>query len=120
MKFLTKSICLGTLITISMATSALASISTTQRVSQLQPNRETTDQLRRVPLEQGPRTPTGNPSGDNLNRIQNKPKDINYECKGIHCSCSGDDDCNEMFLKAGCGDIAVCYEDGTCECLLVP
>jgi hypothetical protein len=120
MKFLTKSICLGTLMTISMATSALASISTTQRVSQLQPNRETTDQLRRVPLEQGSRTPTGNPSGDNLNRIQNKPQATNYECEGFHCICSGDDDCNDMFLNAGCGDIAVCYEDGTCECLLIP
>jgi hypothetical protein len=40
---------------------------------------------------------------------------LNYSCEGILCSCSGDDDCNDMFTNGGCGDIAVCDERG-CWC----
>lgn len=41
-----------------------------------------------------------------------------YNCDGLLCSCSGDDDCNDMFTKGGCGDIAVCDERG-CWCLRI-
>ena len=41
---------------------------------------------------------------------------MNYSCQGMLCSCSGDDDCNDMFTSGGCGDIAQCDERG-CWCL---
>ena len=40
---------------------------------------------------------------------------LNYNCSGILCTCSGDDDCNDMFTKEACGDIAACDENG-CWC----
>ena len=44
-----------------------------------------------------------------------------FQCTGLHCSCTGDVDCNDMFSTNVCGDIAQCYEesDGSvnCECL---
>jgi len=40
---------------------------------------------------------------------------LNFNCEGILCSCSGDDDCNDMFTRGGCGDIAACDERG-CWC----
>lgn len=38
------------------------------------------------------------------------------ECSGLLCTCTGDVDCNDMFLNHGCGDIAGCDERG-CWCL---
>jgi hypothetical protein len=47
---------------------------------------------------------------------------LGFTCSGLHCSCSGDDDCNDMFSTV-CGDIASCTEDDSggvvCECLRV-
>ena len=43
---------------------------------------------------------------------------LNYNCEGLLCTCSGDVDCNDMFTKAACGDIAVCDERG-CWCLRI-
>ena len=43
---------------------------------------------------------------------------LNFNCEGLLCSCSGDDDCNDMFTTGGCGDIAVCDERG-CWCLRI-
>lgn len=43
---------------------------------------------------------------------------LNYNCEGLMCTCTGDADCNDMFTKAGCGDIAVCDERG-CACLRI-
>lgn len=40
---------------------------------------------------------------------------LNFNCEGIYCTCTGDADCNDMFTRAGCGDIAVCDEQG-CSC----
>lgn len=40
---------------------------------------------------------------------------LNYNCEGILCSCTGDEDCNNMFTKEACGDIAACDERG-CWC----
>jgi hypothetical protein len=37
-------------------------------------------------------------------------------CEGLLCTCTGDEDCNDMFLNHGCGDIAGCDERG-CWCL---
>jgi hypothetical protein len=37
-------------------------------------------------------------------------------CEGFLCTCTGDEDCNDMFLNHGCGDIAGCDERG-CWCL---
>jgi hypothetical protein len=46
---------------------------------------------------------------------------LGFQCTGLHCSCNGDGDCNDMFSTNVCGDIAQCYEesDGSvrCECL---
>jgi hypothetical protein len=38
------------------------------------------------------------------------------ECSGFLCTCTGDVDCNDMFVNHGCGDIAGCDERG-CWCL---
>ena len=43
---------------------------------------------------------------------------LNFNCEGILCTCSGDEDCNDMFTKAACGDIAVCDERG-CWCFRI-
>jgi len=48
-----------------------------------------------------------------LARIGGGP--LNFNCEGILCSCSGDEDCNDMFTKEACGDIAACDERG-CWC----
>lgn len=40
---------------------------------------------------------------------------LNYNCEGILCTCTGDVDCNDMFTKEACGDIAACDERG-CWC----
>jgi hypothetical protein len=45
-----------------------------------------------------------------------------YTCSGLHCSCTGDVDCNDMFSDGVCGDIAVCDDTNptpTCECLAI-
>lgn len=43
---------------------------------------------------------------------------MGYTCEGLSCTCVGDEDCNDMFLHGGCGDIASCRsEDGSCWCL---
>jgi hypothetical protein len=48
---------------------------------------------------------------------------LGFQCTGLHCSCNGDDDCNDMFTTNVCGDIAQCYEDSDgsvrCECLRI-
>ncbi len=43
---------------------------------------------------------------------------LNYNCEGILCSCTGDADCNDMFTKEACGDIAACDERG-CWCFRI-
>jgi hypothetical protein len=43
---------------------------------------------------------------------------LNYNCEGILCSCTGDEDCNDMFTKEACGDIAACDERG-CWCFRI-
>lgn len=46
-----------------------------------------------------------------------------YDCAGLECSCRGDADCDDMFRRAGCGDIASCTVtdsgDVTCRCLRI-
>jgi hypothetical protein len=41
---------------------------------------------------------------------------LNYDCSDLACSCTGDDDCNDLFTSTKCGPIAVCYPDG-CICI---
>ena len=44
-----------------------------------------------------------------------------YTCSGLACQCVGDEDCNDMFEHANCGDIASCDTTGSepvCSCLL--
>ncbi len=41
---------------------------------------------------------------------------LNYDCGDLACACTGDEDCNDLFLSDKCGPIAVCYPDG-CICL---
>jgi hypothetical protein len=48
-----------------------------------------------------------------LTRISGGP--LNYNCSGILCTCTGDDDCNDMFTKEACS-IALCPDDG-CWCI---
>ena len=43
---------------------------------------------------------------------------LNYNCEGILCTCTGDEDCNNMFTKEACGDIAACDERG-CWCFRI-
>lgn len=43
---------------------------------------------------------------------------LNYNCEGILCTCTGDDDCNDLFTNGGCGDIAMCDEQG-CWCFRI-
>jgi hypothetical protein len=43
---------------------------------------------------------------------------LNYSCGDLACSCSGDDDCNDLFSSDKCGPIAVCYPDG-CVCIRI-
>jgi hypothetical protein len=43
---------------------------------------------------------------------------LNFNCEGLLCTCTGDEDCNDMFTRGGCGDIAVCDERG-CACLRI-
>jgi hypothetical protein len=44
-----------------------------------------------------------------------------YSCGGGMCSCTGDADCNDMFTKAGCGDLSYCTTNPAgrvfCQCL---
>jgi hypothetical protein len=43
-----------------------------------------------------------------------------YSCDGLLCTCRGDDDCNDMFINAGCGDVTNCDTSGdepVCSCL---
>jgi hypothetical protein len=37
---------------------------------------------------------------------------LSFVCGTFVCSCSGDDDCNDMFDSGVCGGDAVCYEEG--------
>ena len=43
------------------------------------------------------------------------------ECSGGTCTCTGDADCNDMFSKGVCSDLAYCTKDSAgrvfCECL---
>jgi hypothetical protein len=43
---------------------------------------------------------------------------LSYDCGNLACSCSGDDDCNDLFSSDKCGPIAVCYPDG-CVCIRI-
>jgi hypothetical protein len=43
---------------------------------------------------------------------------LNYNCEGILCTCTGDEDCNNMFTKEACGDIAACDARG-CWCFRI-
>jgi len=43
-----------------------------------------------------------------------------YSCDGLLCSCTGTADCNDMFINAGCSDVASCDTSGSdevCQCL---
>lgn len=51
--------------------------------------------------------------------ITGGPLVLGFTCTGLSCSCSGDNDCNDMFSSDVCGDIAACYHDGTCACLRI-
>jgi hypothetical protein len=51
-----------------------------------------------------------------INRTSIGVAKMGYTCEGLACSCVGDEDCNDMFLHGGCGDIAQCSSDGTCWC----
>ena len=45
---------------------------------------------------------------------------LGYSCDGLICTCIGDEDCNDMFTSAGCGDISQCRSEGGfqyCWCL---
>jgi len=50
------------------------------------------------------------------------PTRTGYTCAGLRCTCSGDDDCNDMFGDGVCGDISSCDASDplhpTCECLM--
>ena len=48
-----------------------------------------------------------------------QPTSMGYSCEGLFCTCMGDEDCNDMFLHAGCGDVAQCNQAGNCSCLRV-
>jgi hypothetical protein len=49
--------------------------------------------------------------------IQGRVGRNNFTCAaGEPCTCTGDDDCNDMFGAGVCGDIAVCNPNG-CACL---
>lgn len=39
-----------------------------------------------------------------------------FACDGALCTCKGDEDCNDMFTNAGCGDVAQCHAEGDCWC----
>ena len=53
-----------------------------------------------------------------INRTSIGVAKMGYICEGLACSCVGDEDCNDMFLHGGCGDVASCRsEDGSCWCL---
>jgi hypothetical protein len=45
-----------------------------------------------------------------------------YTCSGLKCTCTGDDDCNDMFSDGVCGDVSSCDTTNplnpTCECLI--
>lgn len=41
---------------------------------------------------------------------------LGFACGGFACTCSGDEDCNDMFSTGACGDIAQCVDD-MCWCL---
>jgi hypothetical protein len=41
---------------------------------------------------------------------------LNYNCAGFLCTCTGDEDCNDLFTKEACGDLAGCDDRG-CWCL---
>jgi len=46
-----------------------------------------------------------------------------YTCSGLKCTCTGDDDCNDMFGSGKCGDISSCDTtdplNPVCECLIL-
>jgi hypothetical protein len=33
---------------------------------------------------------------------------LGYSCSGLVCTCTGDEDCNDMFGDGVCGDVASC------------
>lgn len=43
---------------------------------------------------------------------------LSYDCGDLACSCSGEDDCIDLFNTTKCGPIAVCYPDG-CVCIRI-
>ena len=43
---------------------------------------------------------------------------LNFDCSALACSCSGEDDCIDLFNTSNCGPIAVCYPDG-CVCIRI-
>lgn len=56
------------------------------------------------------RRTTGGISGGQLS--------LGFTCKGLLCSCNGDNDCNDMFTSNVCGEFALCDETG-CYCLRI-
>jgi hypothetical protein len=46
-----------------------------------------------------------------------------YTCSGLKCTCTGDDDCNDMFEDGVCGDVTSCDTtdplNPKCECLIL-
>jgi hypothetical protein len=49
-----------------------------------------------------------------------RSRGLGFECGGLICACSGDDDCNDLFTSGLCG-AAVCFPDKrggvVCVCL---
>jgi hypothetical protein len=43
---------------------------------------------------------------------------LSFECGGLACVCTGDEDCNDLFTSDNCGPIAICYPDG-CVCIRI-
>lgn len=61
-------------------------------------------------------TPQPNSPGDRFQQLN--PGSSEFTCEGLACTCSGDDDCNDMFTSNVCGDLAYCDADtGECHCL---
>jgi hypothetical protein len=52
-----------------------------------------------------------------VGEIKEWPKDRNFSCNDpLICSCTGDEDCNDMFESGLCGDASICI-DNECFCL---
>jgi hypothetical protein len=48
---------------------------------------------------------------------------LGYSCSGLVCTCTGDEDCNDMFGDGVCGDVASCDttnpQQPICTCFIL-